>query len=58
MVNDEAEGAPDVRAKWRKLPDEPAYLVEETVREHGYSTNSMPGTDAEAEWILKYGLGG
>ena len=58
MANDEADSAADARAKWRKLPDEPAYLVEETLREHDYSTSSMPGGDAEAEWILRYGLGG
>ncbi|MFE6861039.1 hypothetical protein [Nocardia sp. NPDC057668] len=49
------EQVDDPRAKWRKLPPEPARYVEETQVDGGSSNYTVPMVDPAQDFIRLYG---
>ncbi|MFE3955890.1 hypothetical protein ACFXPS_17075 [Nocardia sp. NPDC059091] len=53
--NNHREQADDPRARWRRLPVEPAQYVEETHVDGSSSSYSVPTVDPTQDFIRLYG---
>ncbi|WP_157534953.1 hypothetical protein [Nocardia inohanensis] len=53
--NDQPEQSDDPRAKWRRLPAEPAHYVEETHIDGDASGYTVPAVDPGADFTRNYG---
>ncbi|MFC9997082.1 hypothetical protein [Nocardia sp. NPDC127526] len=51
------DAEPDPRARWRRLPAEPAVWIEEKAVEPGAFAHGVPHVDETEDFVRKYGLG-
>ncbi|WP_405183068.1 hypothetical protein OG225_19845 [Nocardia sp. NBC_01377] len=55
MSNSHQEQVDDSRARWRRLPAEPAYYIEETHLDGSSSSYMVPAVDPAQDFIRLYG---
>ncbi|WP_156055655.1 hypothetical protein [Nocardia sp. NRRL WC-3656] len=53
--NSHQEQVDDPRARWRRLPAEPAYYVEETDVDGSSSSHTVPAVDPAQDFTRLYG---
>ncbi|MFE3546063.1 hypothetical protein ACFXK0_24140 [Nocardia sp. NPDC059177] len=55
-MSEHQNDAADPRAQWRRLPPEPAKLIEETATDTRATDHGLPAVDLTEEFVRKYGL--